>query len=281
MDANVGAIVGAVMGGIQALINAIVAVTLFAAAGIGLIFYPVQRLVSRKLDASAQDFSRRLGATVHDASTLHRELPPSVFLKPIGDEAALALVWTSAMAAVGQRASSLLFYSLQWLRDRWMSMPPGLRILVALLLTAAWSMGTALLIVTVGGGDSLSSAFRTASYFEGPLAWMFFVALICGLAAWAAMLLMVVALFAVLLVALLAALGIGMPSLYAALYFRFSVEATPTGSHQLVLVDVSPNPSPDARIAPGRLSHSALYGNPGAIRAVLMALEKFEAGRSS
>jgi hypothetical protein len=274
--------VGAVVAdGILQVIYGLVALTLFAAAAVGLIFVPVYRFVSRRLAEGTAAFRQQLDNTVQYASTLHQRLPPSVFLKPIGDEAALALVWTSAMAALGHSASSLLFLLLEWVRDHWMTIPRAARTLVAVFLTAAWSMGTALLIVTVGGGDSLAFAFRMIFRFEITLAVLFGLALICALITWATMLLMAIALVVVLLVALMAALGVGMPSLNAALYFRFCVEAIPTGSHPLVLVNVSPPSSPSTRVAPGRLSHSALYSNPDAIRAVIGALQEFEVSKSS
>lgn len=269
---------------VEAIVAAVLdyVMSLVTAAAVGLIFFfPLQRFVSRHLNDSRAAFQHQLDKIAQHSSTMHERLPPSVFLKPIGDEAALALTWTSAMAALMQGASTLLFLSLQWVRDRWTRMPRKLRIVGGLLLTAAWSVGTMGLEIAVLKEHSLAGAlawiWRDALKSES----MFTVALIWALLTWAAALLMLLALVVVLLVALLAAAGAGVPSLKTALYFRISVEAIPVGSHQLVLVDVSSPPIlASDRVPPGRLSHSALYNSPGAIRAVIDAISSFETARA-
>jgi hypothetical protein len=188
----------------------------------------------------------------------------------------MALVWTSAMAALGQGTSSLLFRLLQWTRDRWMSLPWAIRLVLAVFLTTAWSMGTALLIVTSGDRDPLASAWEMTGNFEVRLSSVFKLAVICAVITWATMLLIVSMLIAALLVTWVVMLGVGTPSLTSALYCRINVEAIPTGRHQLVLVNVSAG-----RNESSGFTHSALYGNPGAIQAVLHAIEGFEAQRSA
>ena len=131
--------------------------------------------------------------------------------------------------------------------------------------SATWVWGSLWLVfqiqIWVAGSDWL---FFGIGVTGAPLDYLLFV-LVCltsfiwALFTWAALLLMVLAFLVVLLVALFAAVGAGMPSFKTALYFRISVEPTPFGSHRLVLVDVSPTASTSStRLAHPGLSHSAL-----------------------
>jgi hypothetical protein len=99
---------------------------------------------------------------------------------------------------------------------------------------------------------------------------------------WVVAAVLVTALGVLLLVPLWAAAGAGLSSPSDALYLKIAVEAVPLGRHALVLVDVS-LPSLDAprRVAFGGLSHSALYETPGAIAAVLVAIENFDRARTA
>jgi hypothetical protein len=88
-------------------------------------------------------FHQRLLRVARESSTLDTKLPPSVFLKPKGDEAALALALSSAATALAQAISTLLFVGLQWLRDRWMKAPTWLRLVLGVLALIVWTVGTA------------------------------------------------------------------------------------------------------------------------------------------
>ena len=260
--------------------------SLIAAVGLGLVLSPLRRFVSRRLKDSNPRFQSTLGSIVQESDTLGSQLPRSVFLKPIGDEAALALTWTCAMAALMQGISRLLFLSLQWMRDRWTRIPRALGIIGGLLLTAAWSLGTVALVINAFIEDEGTHALSTTLHqaFDVKNVWdvLFAVGVIWALIAWTTTLLILFAISHLLVVAMLAALGAGALSLKTALYVKISVEAIPIGSHRLVLVDVSPAPVVSAdRVLPGSLSHSAMYNSPGAIRAVLESLSTFETGGGS
>lgn len=274
-------------GYISVIVFGAIASTLLSAAVVGLTFFvPLRWILARRLKRSATAFQRQLDDIAQQASTLQQRLPPSVFLKPIGDEAALALNWTSAMAALMQGASNLLFIALHKPRDRWTRMPRPLRTAAALLLTAGWSIGTVWILVTIWGVDSWTSALVNETlrfdYFSGGglLAPVFSISVIWALLASAALLLLVCALTIVLLIALLAAAGAGLPSLTAGLYMSTSVDAIPRGTHRLVLLDVS-SPSALAPAARPGLKHSAVYLSPGAIGAVIESLEGFESARAA
>src|SRR5262245_57593250 len=102
------------------IVFAYIATSLLSAAAVGVtLFFPSQRFLTYWLNRSAAGFQDGLDEIARRATILHERLPPSVFLKPTGDEAALALNWTSAMAALMQSISSRLFHSLQWVRDQW------------------------------------------------------------------------------------------------------------------------------------------------------------------
>lgn len=259
------------------------AYSLLAAAGISVLFFLLQRQLSNRLASTLAAFRARTQASADRASTLRESMPPSVFLKPIGDEAALALTWTSAMAALSQGASATLFLSMQSMGDLWMRTPLWARLSLGLLLTAAWSMGTVMLtgVRDADGLIELMAVFipekvANITWYGVVLAFPLFWSLI----AWLAAALWLLTTLALMLVAWLAAAGAGMPSLRAALYLRVSVEAVPAGTRQLVLVDVS-SKFQGERVVPGRLSHSVLYESASAIEAVLTALDGFERGRGA
>jgi hypothetical protein len=266
---------------------------LCAAAGAGAAFFLLQRLVSKWLDRSADAFRHQLANTAQQLSTMNDRLPPTVFLKPIGDEAALALTWGSAMAALMQGLSVSLFCLLQSVRDVWMRVPPMARGVGGLVFTVLWSGGTAgvadwvMQWVTSGNADWRGLNLFSIVEFSGPwedLSVQLFIAVSAALAefSWAVMLLNGCVLLVILVIAFLAAAGVGAASLKAALYFRITIEAIPTGSHQLDLVDTSTPLTPGStRVAIGGLSHSALYNSPGAIDAVRKALAGFEGARQA
>jgi ABC-type multidrug transport system fused ATPase/permease subunit len=266
---------------------------LLAAAGAGVLFFPLQRRVSKWLDRTEDAFQRQLENTARQLSTLSERLPPTAFLKPIGDEAALALTWGSATTALTQGASALLFYVLQSVRDSWTRIPPMVRGIGGPLFTALWSSGTAVVTIRVKNllkfgevdwGDLNPFSWLNGFDFSSPLISLvpLFLAVSVALAdlTWAVMLPLGVVFLVVMLFAFLAAAGAGTASLKAALYFRITIEAVPTGNHRLDLVDTSSPLTPrSTRIAFGELSHSALYNSPGAIDAVIEALAGFEATR--
>jgi hypothetical protein len=265
--------------------------SLYAAAGVGVLFFPLQRLVSKWLDGTADVFWSQLETRAKQLSALNERLPPAAFLKPIGDEAALALTWTSAMASLMQGISVLLFCVLQTVRDLWTRIPPVVRGIGGVIFTVLWSGGTAgvadWVMVSVMNGKADWNALNLFSIvdFSSPLDALLiqlFFAVSAALAAfsWAAMVLVGAIFLGVLLIAFVAAAGAGTASLRAALYFRIAIEAIPTGNHQLDLVDTSSPAAPGLRLAFGGLSHSVLYDSPGAIDAVIKALADFERRRA-
>jgi Lecithin:cholesterol acyltransferase len=264
---------------IDALVQ--VAYSLAIAAGISVLFFVAQRWLARWLGHTLTAFRERTRTFADRASTLRESFPPSVFLKPIGDEAALALTWTSAMAALSQGASATLYLSARQGAARWTRAPVWARWCVGLLLTTAWSLGTVMFTEVRNAGDLLEllDMFvpETIANITGYGALLGF-AVFWSFAAWVAAALWLLATLALMLAAWLAAAGSGMATLWAALYLRVSVEAVPAGTRQLVLVDVSGASSAEPAAA-ARLSHSALYESTSAIEAVLTALEAFERGR--
>jgi len=263
---------------------------LLAGLAAGVAWYLLHRRLAHWLVHGAAEFERRTTVAAERVSTLHERLPPSVFFKPIGDEAALALAWTSGMASLMQAVSQLLFYSLQSVRDSWVSIPRYARIIVSVALILAWSIGTAVVGVFTALADGTTTGAKLAAairesfppgVFLGRFA-VFDFALdllaIFALVAWAGLILALVALAAVTLVAWLAAAGAGIPTLRAALFMRVLVEAAPLGNRELVLVDVSA-PRRQERVAATALSHSSLYESPGVITAVLGAIHGFQSVR--
>jgi pimeloyl-ACP methyl ester carboxylesterase len=256
---------------------------MLATAALGVIaFFFARGYLSHLVADRSAAFEANLRAFADQITTLHVTLPNSVFLKPTGDEAALALTWPSAMAALMHGGSTTLFWLLQSIRECWMLIPRWLQVVGGTVLTAGWGVGAFLLgdlvmawgrpLLTVLRGafdwtDLLKGETLAFLMFDLPIAWSVVSSVI------------VVALSAVLLalilIASLAAVGAGSLSPRAALFLEFSVEAIPTGSHRLVLIDVTPDTPTSGRIARSPLSHSALYGSLGAIHAVIEALESF------
>lgn len=254
--------------------------TLLTVASLGLAMYLSQRFVSWWLDRTTADFRYQLDEIADSTDTLLVRLPPSVFLKPIGDEAALALTWANAMAALMQATSSLLFLSWQWARDSWYRVPRIPRIIGGVLLITAWGLGTSYVLTLLAIESLPDTMLAIREHFGDSL--LSIISLTWALCSWTASLLIILAFVVIILVALLAAVGAGMPSLKTALYLRISIEAIPVGSHRLVLVDVLPATLPSStRVAPSGLSHSALYNSPGAIHAVMEALKGFETARAT
>lgn len=257
---------------------------LFIMLALGITFILMHHVVSGWLDRSAPAFEVRLAERARTSDTLLATLPPSVFLKPVGDEAALALTWTAAMAALMQAATTLLFRGMQRVGEAWRAAPRAVLMAWGVLLGACWSWGTAALLVFMRF-EPFADAVQHMLDFEGTdfdywFSWFSALSVLWTLMAWTLMLIAALGIGIILCVAWLAAAGAGMPTLQAALFLRMSVEAIPTGSHRLVLVDVSttgaaPGERPDVRT----LNHSALYDSPGAIDAVLHALDGFETRR--
>jgi hypothetical protein len=258
---------------------------------VGVAGYLLHRRLAHWLVYGAAEFERRTKVAADQASTLHERLPPSVFFKPIGDEAALAMAWTSGMASLMQAASQFLFYFLQSVRDSWLSIPRYGRIIGSVALILAWSVGTAALLVFTILADGTTTTAKLAttireSFPPGFSSWGNFdiaylvweLPIVFAVVAWTAILVAMAALVAVTLVAWLAAAGAGIPTLRAALFMRILVEASPLGNHELILVDVSA-PQRQQRVAATALSHSSLYESPGVITAVLGAIHGFQSVR--
>jgi hypothetical protein len=245
-----------------------------AASVLGCLLLPLQYFVARRLERTSERFVRHLDHLCAELDTLHQELPPNVCLKPIGDESALALAWSSAMASRMHTASKLLFVVLQAVRSCWLWVPRWLRVAISLPLTVVWSFGTAYILGS--GGEPLPSRIaREVSTWKwdadfGP------ITLWTGLA-WSAALSAASLVCALLLVASLAAIACGAPSLATALDFRIFVEAVAGGRGTLELFEVSrPETAEPGHLTLERLRHSSLYDSPGAIRAVIAALAAFE-----
>jgi hypothetical protein len=257
---------------------------------VGVVWYLLNGRLRRWLASSAAEFELQIEVAADAASTLlHDRLPPSVFFKPIGDEAALALAWTSGMASLMQAASQLLFRVLQSVRDSWLSIPRYGRIIGSVALILIWCVGTAVLAVfTLLAGESTTAAglattirdvfhlgFRPqiGDFDMGQLL-LFDLPGVFALVVWGGVIVALLALISVTLAAWLAAAGAGIPALRTALFMRIIVEAAPLGNHQLVLVDVLA-PQREGRVAATALSHSSLYESPSVIAAVLGAVHGF------
>ena len=259
---------------------------LLSGVAAGVAWYLLHGRLAHWLVHGAAEFERRTTVAAERASTLHERLPPSVFFKPIGDEAALALTWTSGMASLMQAASQLLFYFLQFVSDSWLSIPRYGRIIGSVALILAWSVGTAVLAVFTFLADGTTTAAKLATAIRERFPPGLFLGhfdsghfaldlpAVFALVVWAGLILALAGLVAVTLVAWLAAAGAGIPTLRAALFMRILVEAAPVGSHELVLVDVSA-PQRQERVAVTTLSHSSLYESPSVITAVLGAIQGF------
>ena len=254
---------------------------------VGVAGYLLHRRLARWLVGSAAEFEHRTKVAADQASTLHERLPRSVFFKPIGDEAALAMTWTSGMASLMQAASQLLFYFLQSVRDSWLSIPRYGRIIGSVALILIWSVGTAVLVVFTILADGTTTAAKLATairesvppgFSRGDFDIAYLVLdlpVVFALALWSGLILGLAALVAVTLVAWLAAAGAGIPTLRAALFMRILVEAAPLGNHELVLVDVSAAQRQE-RVAAAALGHSSVYENPSVITAVLRVIHALQ-----
>jgi hypothetical protein len=262
---------------------------------VGVIGYLLHGRLGHWLLNGAGEFQHRIQAAADQASTLNVPLPPSVFFKPIGDEAALAMTWTSGMASLMQAASQLLFRSLQSIRDYWLSTPLYARIIGTVTFTLAWCAGTAaLFVLTILGGGATTGATTTAklwtviceSFSVGFFLGHFDIAylvwdlpVVFAVLVWAGLMIAIAALVAVTLIAWLAAAGAGLPTLKAALFMQVLVEAVPLGHHELIVVDVS-SPQRQERVAATALRHSSVYESSSVIAAVLGALYAFQASDS-
>ena len=257
---------------------------------VGVVWYLLNGRLRRWLASSAAEFELQIEVAADGASTLlHDRFPPSVFFKPIGDEAALALAWTSGMASLMQAASQLLFRVLQSVRDSWLSIPRYGRIIGSVALMLVWCVGTAVLAVFTLLEDESITAASLATTIRGVFRLgfrpylggfdigqllLFDLPGVFALVMWGGVILALLALISVTLAAWLAAAGAGIPTLRTALFMRIIVEAAPLGNHQLVLVDVSA-PQRHGRVAATALSHSSLYESPSVIAAVLGAVHRF------
>jgi hypothetical protein len=254
----------------------VLAWTTVAAAVVGVLFLAAQRRLSLRLSRSTEAFLQSLREAAQAVSTMHEVMPPSAFLKPIGDEAALALTWASASAALMNAISTLLFVFLQGIRDVWLRSPAWARWLGGSVVSATWGVGTmGMSALEWSGlaafGSSLLSFFSSDHFSDKAMA----VPIVLAVLAWAAAATALLGMALVLGAASFAALGAGLSSWRAALYFRIVVEAVPAGTHELVLVDMAAVAQGE-RVAAGSLSHSAVYASPTAISAVLEALASFE-----
>ena len=244
--------------------------------------------------AQVQIFQVQTEEVARRASTAHERFPPSVFLKPIGDEAALALGFTSAMAALTQAASQLLFVILQSIHDWWFALPRPARIFATVVVATLCSAGTVSFLMNAVFFQTplsvelsrvmdklLHDTFQRllASRFD-PFAVLSGLSQGLALIMWVAGTVLSGVLASITAVALIAAVGAGLPTLTAGLYLQVSVEAIPEGGYRLVLVEaLSASPQRD-HISTGHLSHTGLYDSPGGVAAVLRALEAFEHGQT-
>lgn len=247
--------------------------------------------LSTGLQKGAKAFHERLAAWAECANTLDAGLPVnSVFLKPAGDEAAMALGWTSAMAAIAQGTSALLFWILQAVRDLWMRVPSWGQLIAGGWLSVGLLSGSYLVLadwMTWGDEKSLSALLRRLvadlspadDSVTGNMLFLTIAALEWqSLVIWAISCVFAGTMLLLLVVSLVAAAGAGVitPS---ALFLEFWVEAVPAGDHRLVLVEVRQDSTDINRVAPAPLSHSALYSNAVAIEAVICALARFRSKR--
>lgn len=284
---DVGARFGQALGDFAEDIGNYAELYLLAGLAAGIAWYLLHGRLTRWLGDSAAEFEKRTKVAADRASTIHERLPPSVFFKPIGDEAALALTWTSGMASLMQAASQLLFYFLQFVRDSWLSTPRLGRIIGGVTSIVAWSVGSAIIAVFTFLADGATTSAKLATAVRDRFAFGFpqghfdiayFVLdlpSVFAVVVWAGLIVALAALVAVTLVAWLAAAGAGIPTLRAALFMRILVEAAPLGDQKLVLVDVSA-PQRQERVAATALGHSSLYESPGVITAVLEAIHRFQ-----
>jgi hypothetical protein len=191
---------------------------------VGIAWYLLKKRLARWLVSTAAEFERQISVAADRAGTVHERLPPSVFFKPIGDEAALALTWTSAMATLMQAASQLLFRVLQFISDSWLSIPRYGRIIATVAGVVVWSVGTAVLAVFTlladgsGTAAKLANAIREVvppgvhlgSFDVAHLIWD--LPAVFALVMWFGLMLALTGLAAMTLIAWLAAAGAGIPT---------------------------------------------------------------------
>ena len=248
---------------------------------VGVAGYLLHRRLARWLVGSAAEFEHRTKVAADQASTLHERLP-RIFFKPIGDEAALAMTWTSGMASLMAAAAPLLLQSV-----RLLAFDSALR-------SHHWQRGVDSYMVRRNGGVSgitiladgtttaakLATAIRESvppGFSRGDFDIAYLVLdlpVVFALALWSGPILGLAALVAVTLVAWLAAAGAGIPTLRAALFMRILVEAAPLGNHELVLVDVSAAQRQE-RVAAAALGHSSSE-SPSVITAVLRVIHALQ-----
>ena len=252
-----------------------------ASAGGLLILFPLHNLVSRHLKHAEHGFRARLEDLASSTTTPTDRLPASLFLKPIEDEAALALAWTSAMAVVMRVISSRLFITLQSIRTNWSRLPRYSRIIAGVGFTVVWSGVTMALAIPLRSESWIVLLLFSLVFLrDSPYFYFIFAAAVAVLVSWATVLLFAFTLLIVVLAGFMAAASAGMPSLSTALYLGVSVEAIPKGRHELVLVDVTTTAERGSHLTSAPLNHSALYDSPDAIRTVIDGLERFEISRN-
>jgi hypothetical protein len=270
----------------------LMAISTAIAATLGAGFFGLQRYLTRKIAGSTVAFEAKLASFADQVTTLHVVLPKSVFLKPIADEAALALAWTSAMASLMQSASTTLFWFLQRIRDTWLRIPAWIQAVVGMVFMSLWSVGAFMIFLPLANGLEISSLKEIRAMFfqdfwtsgaaldERLLGWMMALVTIIPFLSLVIVFALLAIILVLLIVAFMAAAAAGSLSPLMALFFEFSVEAVPTGNHHLVLVDVRTKSPSSGRISRSPLNHSALYESPGAISAVIEALAGFRSYES-
>jgi hypothetical protein len=267
----------------------------FAGALVGALFYLLGRRLDSWLVRTRTAFHVRTEEVARRFSTLHERFPASVFLKPVGDEAALALGFTSAMATLAHAASQLLFVILQSLHDCWFRIPRPARIVGGVIVALLAAAGTTSFAMDGAFAETplrvelsrvmdkvIHDTFQRllVSRFD-PFAVLSGLSQGLALTIWVAGPVLAGVLASITAVALIAAAGAGLPTLTAGLYFQVSVEAIPEGSYRLVLVEPQTAATQPDRISSSRLSHTGVYDSPGAIAAVLTAFDAFERGQAT
>jgi hypothetical protein len=230
--------------------------------------------VSAREDGAAVEYSERAAAPNRfSQADWRRGCPRADLDKRDGRADARRISWAFLRASVGTRLADTYSPRGTWRRR---------------VVTVLWSAGTlqtaSMAIATADWSWivnlHLSSLFVDFSQMDVRQQSEAASGMLAGIS-WVLMLVLGVVGLVVLLVAFLAAAGVGMASLKAALYFRIAIEAIPAGSHRLDLVDTSsPSVPGSMRLASGGLSHSVLYNSPGAIDAVIEALAGFERRRA-
>ncbi|MGO9530950.1 MAG: serine aminopeptidase domain-containing protein [Syntrophobacteraceae bacterium] len=254
-------------------------ISVFAIAVASILFAISQRMLSCRFQRSASLFHEKLLAFADRVSTLHTLLPPSVFLKSVGDEAVLTLTWASAMAVLMQWASAVLFLFLQSLRLNCLRTPVWVRVSGGSVLMAVWSVGTFWLILM---RDELTfrsfPVYALSQLMNTSFDWVALslnLTVVFAAFAWVILVLILIPLIFLLAIGFLSGTGFGSPSLRTALFFKLSVEPVPAGEHRLVLLEESTDQAHLDTIRWSGLSHSSLHKDPAAIHAILGAFSAF------